>query len=223
MIHIVTGMHRSGTSLLAGLLHNNDIPFGNKKTFMPEPDKDNPKGYFEDFELRRINDLLLGSVGYDVKSWSTDIPIVYSASSREYVKIKRAYAERERLYEWGAKDPRFCLTWQAWKFPFSETRFILVYRHPSEVAASLQKRNGLSIDVALSLWRQYNLRALEIEKEYPLAVVSYPHVLSGIIPDKKNLIDVTLKHNNMLSEEVPESCKDVWKKLLDRTTIGGIL
>ena len=45
---IVLGMHRSGTSLIASILHLSGISMG--KEFL-RPDNGNPGGYFEDLEF----------------------------------------------------------------------------------------------------------------------------------------------------------------------------
>ena len=34
----------------------------------------NPKGFYENFDFRRINDQILNLSGYDVKSYNTEVP-----------------------------------------------------------------------------------------------------------------------------------------------------
>jgi hypothetical protein len=49
-------MHRSGTSAVAGILHLNGIAMGSEKTFKPKPLPQNPKGFYENYDFRKIND-----------------------------------------------------------------------------------------------------------------------------------------------------------------------
>ena len=74
MITIILGMHRSGTSTFAGVLHLNKILMGNYKNFWPRPLAQNPKGFYENYDFRKINDQLLEEAGYTVKSYNSFIP-----------------------------------------------------------------------------------------------------------------------------------------------------
>ena len=51
-IIIVLGMHRSGTSLIAGVLHEMGVNMGSN---LMKADEYNPKGYFEDIEIYKFN------------------------------------------------------------------------------------------------------------------------------------------------------------------------
>jgi len=72
MISIVLGMHRSGTSTVAGILHLNKVIMGTYQSFWPRPLPQNPKGFYENYDFRIINDRLLNKVGYDAKSYESD-------------------------------------------------------------------------------------------------------------------------------------------------------
>ena len=74
MIVIVLGMHRSGTSAIAGILHLNKIIMGSKDNFKPKPLPQNPKGFYENYDFRKINDQILKKVNYNVKSLNYNIP-----------------------------------------------------------------------------------------------------------------------------------------------------
>ena len=60
-ILIVLGMHRSGTSALAGLLSHLSIPMGDN--LMTPVEGENDKGFFEDEEIVELNDQLLSKLG----------------------------------------------------------------------------------------------------------------------------------------------------------------
>ena len=74
MITIILGMHRSGTSTVAGVLHLNKIIMGTHQNFWPRPLTQNPKGFYENYDFRKINDKLLNKAGYDVKTYEPKIP-----------------------------------------------------------------------------------------------------------------------------------------------------
>ena len=114
MIVIVLGMHRSGTSTFAGVLHMNKILMGNYETFWPRPLTQNPKGFYENYDFRKINDQILKLSGYYVKSYNTDIPSI-DINDNLLLTMKKIVKEYNLRYEnWGWKDPRTCLTVEYW-------------------------------------------------------------------------------------------------------------
>src|ERR1700748_2976905 len=58
----IAGAHRSGTSMLARLLHSSGLNLGPEKDMMP-PAADNPDGFWENLQFVRLNDELLNSAG----------------------------------------------------------------------------------------------------------------------------------------------------------------
>ncbi|MBT7514907.1 MAG: hypothetical protein HN655_03490, partial [Candidatus Marinimicrobia bacterium] len=124
MISIVLGMHRSGTSTVAGILHLNKVIMGTYQSFWPRPLPQNPKGFYENYDFRIINDRLLNKVGYDAKSYESEIPepLVSDKIKNAMVKIVQKY---DTKYEhWGWKDPRTCLTISQWVTIFTELNLI---------------------------------------------------------------------------------------------------
>jgi hypothetical protein len=64
---LLLGMHRSGTSALAGMLHSGGIKLGDD---FIQPLPENPKGFFEDLKIQNINKQILAAIG---RKWD-DIP-----------------------------------------------------------------------------------------------------------------------------------------------------
>lgn len=207
-------MHRSGTSLVAGLLHNLGVVMGSENTFRPKPTEHNAKGFYENVEFRRLNDDILKFSRYDVKSWHTDIPTIKSNKPlrKRMSGIVDQYNSRYKV--WGFKDPRTCLTWRQWK-PFlpSDTKIVYVYRNPVSVAKSLQHRGNIkNLETGLVLWSEYNERALPIAEHFETRFINYEDVLSGeVLPDVNNLIDKNLFH--AAPGGIPDCCLTTWKKL----------
>lgn len=195
-IYIVLGMHRSGTSLIAGLLHKSGITMGIPRNFRPGPSEENPKGYFENFEFRKLNDDILESSGYIVKAWNPKVKEV-KANWIHKLRMKRLITKYSRKYrKWGWKDPRQMLTCDRWFEVIQElelgriVKVILVYRHPLSVAISMIKRGNIeTVSHGLALWFLYNQRVLESIEKYPFPclVFSFERIFEDPLSVLSNL------------------------------------
>ena len=186
MIAIILGMHRSGTSTFAGVLHMNKILMGTYETFWPRPLNQNPKGFYENYDFRRINDQILNLSGYDVKSYNTEVPSLQT-NDRLLSKMSILVKDHNLQYEnWGWKDPRTCLSVKYWADIIRELdllddlKIIFVVRKASSVARSLKKRNKLPLDKGLELWRSYTERAHEFcnGSQLPIHYCSFEALLN---------------------------------------------
>ncbi len=189
MIVMILGMHRSGTSTIAGVLHLNRIIMGTYQNFWPRPLNQNPKGFYENYDFRKINDQMLKKVNYDVKSYNPEIPIPVS-STKIFSKVKKLIMHCNKFYhDWGWKDPRSCLTAHCWVEMIydlelqNNLKIIFVARKASSVARSLKKRNGLSIEIGMELWKSYTDRALKFceNSELPIHYCSFENLLDNPI------------------------------------------
>ena len=174
MIVIVIGMHRSGTSALAGILHLNEIIMGEESIFRPKPLPQNPKGFYENYLFRKINDKMLEKYGYKVKSFKTDIPRI-EANDQMKQKMKKLLLKYQDKYtSWGWKDPRTCLTLSIWLDILNELNLIdsfkilFTIRNAQSVTRSLVKRDGLKELQALMLWNIYNKLAIKAVDKYSI-------------------------------------------------------
>tara|TARA_Y100000817_G_scaffold151475_1_gene118435 strand:- start:29 stop:763 length:735 start_codon:yes stop_codon:yes gene_type:complete len=193
MIVIVLGMHRSGTSAIAGILHLNKIIMGSKDNFKPKPLPQNPKGFYENYDFRKINDKILNDVNYKVKSLNYNIPIPLP---RKKIESKMEYLIKKQIEQysyWGWKDPRTCLTLDHWlniilKYKKKDDiKIIFTIRDPLAVANSLKKRDGLDIHSGLKLWRVYNQRALNFVNSYKISTFYFFYEQLIINPNDVNL------------------------------------
>jgi len=163
MIVIIIGMHRSGTSALAGLLHSNNISMGKDGDFYPPPAKENPKGFYENVRFRRVNDAILALHGYKVKSFSPTIPTVVSASDEINTAMGNLILEYCPLGNWGWKDPRTCLTIYAWLSilerigKLKKVRIVVIERSYESVARSMRARGNKE---------QYDLQFVKLASQY---------------------------------------------------------
>lgn len=179
---VVLGMHRSGTSALAGMLARlgADLP---ARQMVPTPD--NPKGYYEFDPLRLLNDRILASAGSSWDDW-TRIPQGWYSGPR--APAFHAEARAMLASEFGDspffvfKDPRVCRLWPFWRNVLAAdgiTPFpILALRHPLEVADSLSRRYSIAPSLARLIGLRHQLDAEYATRGTPRVFVRYDQVLS---------------------------------------------
>ncbi len=164
---VILGMHRSGTSMVAGALAPG-LHIGSEEELLA-PQADNPRGFSERRDVVALNDYLLERTG---SSWYRPgfEPVALDPySTREMDAIFVRLGEGG----WLLKDPRFLLTWPAWEVRLRDALLLFVYRGAEGVVSSLEKRNGLPLDYGLALWQHYNQRALEILRGREFVALSY--------------------------------------------------
>jgi hypothetical protein len=156
----ITGMHRSGTSMVAKLLREAGLHLGAESDLMPPADE-NPEGFFEHLDFVRLNDEILNAAG---AGWDCPPPpgVDWGAGIFNQLRDRaRLLAEPlEATRPWGWKDPRTSLTLPFWRSALGPLRTIIVVRNPLEVVTSLHRRNGFSVALGLTLWQIYSERAL---------------------------------------------------------------
>ncbi|MDF2370671.1 MAG: glycosyltransferase [Rhizobiaceae bacterium] len=191
---LVLGMHRSGTSALTRLLSfaGASLPHS-----MIASTAGNNTGHWESQELVLTNERILESVGLSWFDWS---PLQWHKLTILERKIIQADLKRVLKAEFGdqellvIKDPRICRLATPYLFALEELNYnvvpILAYRHPLEVARSLQARDSwpegrTQID-AMMLWLEHTLEAEEATRDLQRVFVSYDRTLSdweGILTD----------------------------------------
>ena len=169
-------MHRSGTSLIAKILYDIGFDFGDKKRLYPA-DRWNPTGYYESIDVHSINiPLVHGILG---KMSYLFLPSPKSILKRS-IPLRSQIKKTSQIYQDKVvKDPRFCLTLNAWlAVSPSPSAIIHCIRHPQEVAGSLFKRNKLPSPISLKLWREHNMRLRSEMKNIPVKRVFYEDLVS---------------------------------------------
>ena len=165
---MVLGMHRSGTSMLSGLLvQGSGYHVGGP---LIGAAFDNEKGFFERIDIVLQNDEFMqaqkiwwnaGVINYDADLAYTD----YKTKSITFEQGKPglAFLNDPTNAPWLQKDPRMCICLKTWlKIMDHKPAVVFTYRHPLEVAKSLKKReNDFTMERGLRLWIVYNMRAVE--------------------------------------------------------------
>ena len=160
---VITGMHRSGTSLVASLLQQAGVDIGSD---LVEPNEGNPRGYFEDRRFLGFHEELLRHSPHRVLVQDrSDLKL----PDEEDARRARLLLERPRGRAWGWKDPRTSLFLDFWVDVLPPSaRFVFVYRHPIDVLLSLGRR-GFSSEVEAAADPLVGLRSWEVYNRSILA------------------------------------------------------
>jgi hypothetical protein len=185
MIVIIAGMHRSGTSALAGMLHHNGIVMGEEQNFRPKPMKENPKGFYENHRFRVVNDHLLRLNKYRVKSFDPMVPVIKDAPYTVRLQMEKLIEEYcGNYHEWGWKDPRTCLTLAPWldvirqQARENEVRILVPCRATADIAASMQRRRNKGTMLQFEeLARMYNKRMMAGAEDYEFMTVEFTDLM----------------------------------------------
>lgn len=182
----ILGMHRSGTSALAGTLarFGADAPATMMKTT-----EDNAAGYYESTPIMLLNEKLLKSAGTSWDDW-TRIPEGWFAGPR--AAAMKAEAREVLEKEFGAsplfvlKDPRICRLWPFWRDVLADMGVtpvpILMLRPAEEVAQSLFRRDKLPLAMGRLIWLRHQLDADAATRDAPRVVTSYDQLLTDWRP-----------------------------------------
>lgn len=163
---VICGMHRSGTSLVAGALQKAGLFIGYD---VSGPGHGNPRGHFEDQDFFWLHEDMLAAAGESCFTAGDDFAPPENADFKR--RARTIVAARDPLPLWGWKDPRTCLFLGFWEPLLPAARFLFLYRHPVEVTLSLWRRFNdpeLQQDpwLAVRAWEVYNRRLLEFRDHH---------------------------------------------------------
>jgi hypothetical protein len=158
---LVVGMHRSGTSAVAGALGALGFNLNRAEDRMDWPES-NPE-HWESLSLGLHDEGLLARLGggWDAPpdfppGWEHS-PTIAEAGDPAAV-LSAAYPEAGPSV-W--KDPRLCLLLPYWRGVLPDpVAAVFVWRSPLAVARSLHRRDGLPLLEGIALWERYNRSAV---------------------------------------------------------------
>lgn len=180
----VLGMHRSGTSAVAGAL----CQLGYRPpASMPPADANNPTGYWEPLAIVKLHNALLEQYqsSWDDPFLSADLwapqRLAEGLSALENA-LQFEFPSRQLPTEWCLiKDPRQCRLQPLWdhliKHHAIQAAAVLVNRQPLAVVQSLRRREHMPASRALLLWIQHQLDAERHTRHLPRWRVTYEDFL----------------------------------------------
>lgn len=167
-ILILTGMHRSGTSLTASLLKDAGVDIGKN---LVGSNYGNVKGHFENIDFVEFHKAVLRENGIDELGCVTEDEVSVGEEGRDRAQ-KLIGESRDPDAPWGWKDPRTTLLLEFWRELLPAANFIFIYRSPWEVVDSLYRRATDEIilnnpEMAVKMWIFYNQKILNFCHKYP--------------------------------------------------------
>lgn len=148
--------------MLARLINMMGVYFGEDEDAIGT-NNENPKGFWERQDVRKVNDTLLHSIGLD---W--DEVSKFNEGGFEKNEIERferdaleIVGKLDRHANWLLKEPRLNILLGQWRRVLDNPIYIFVSRTPVEVALSLNARNAIPRAAGVALWEFYNKEALK--------------------------------------------------------------
>jgi hypothetical protein len=163
----ILGAHRSGTSTITRGLNLLGAYLGEENDLM-QPLPENPEGFWERLDIYYLQNRILAVLK---REWdaTTPLPENWHKTAEipplkdELVELVKTNFSGQPLWAW--KDPRTCLLLPLWKDVLAELgielKVVFVTRNPLDVARSLERRNGFTLDKGLGIWFNNTLAALK--------------------------------------------------------------
>lgn len=171
---LIVGMHNSGTSILAEIIHKNGVFLGN-----------NMEHYESHLFSIYLNDLLIMKGD---KNWS-NLPILSIDDVMSYRKTINSFVKKHWMADyiqwgydgfskWGIKDPRLCVLLPLYLDIFPEAKVVHIRRNPDDVAASLCQRykRGVGKLEDFDHWKELTLEYTERVIEYSNVAHAYHEI-----------------------------------------------
>lgn len=243
---IVTGMHRSGTSLAALALQALGADFGPTGRLYGADDW-NAAGYLERLEVVDLNSraitgfertagrgrALMSQLSY------LRMPPVGTIDRRLDDMAGLVTSTSVALAGLAVKDPRFCVTLGGWKRHGEVDGLAVAIRHPSASVASLQRRNRLPPVIGHRFWAWHMRAILPHIDEHTLVIrqdrltgpgheVEVDRMRRWLLArgvtvrtDDIDVLDRRLVHHEPDPDTVPAATRDLWEALLAAPAWSG--
>ena len=178
----ILGCHRSGTSVVAGLLNK---ACGVSMAELMPPTEDNPMGYFEAMGVVDAHRDLLAQMERD---WTCP-PSTFKPGQLELTALAEQVDVHKQLPGvWAMKDPRSMFLLPAWShLGIDRVRLVAVARPPADTIRSIEKRDNIRQDRAEAIVEAYLGRLIEIAEKVPLPVIRFPGSADSLLRQVRNL------------------------------------
>jgi hypothetical protein len=201
----VTGMHRSGTSLLSHYLSECNLPVGKTLLDGGVVQSGSKGGHHEDKEFVDFHEEILRANRSSIfVTQEKKLPL--KINPRLHRRAADLIAARKNWPQWGWKDPRTTLFLDFWADVSEQIKFLFIFREPLQVVDSLIRRGRDPIIsknpvVALQSWLVYNQQILSFFKQYPARSILIE--VENFIEDPNRLAMTLAKQFQFEIEPVP--------------------
>ncbi|MFN6191986.1 MAG: glycoside hydrolase family 99-like domain-containing protein [Planctomycetia bacterium] len=201
---VITGMHRSATSLAAAVCQRAGLFIGDS---LLGAAVGNPHGHYEDVEFLEFHKRVLRANGRCQDGLFADG--IVRMPSRLRPEARTLIAKRKAVGRpWGWKDPRTTLLLKFWRHELPLARYLFLFRSPWEVVDSLFRRGvheflQTNPALALAIWERYNRDIRDFARSHPehclvveaRQIVREPHAVVRNLRHKFG-IDLVEKEND---------------------------
>ena len=220
---LVTGMHRSGTSVLTRALSvlGARLP----ETLIPGRDTKGDSDYYESRAVVDVNQDILRAAGTWWAGWqevdTAALPHRDELLDRVRSVVRSEYAGAPLVV---VKDPRISRMLPLWTEALEQEGYrcvhVLALRHPERVAASLQRRDGLIPKAGGLGWLAHVLDAERDTRDAPRVVVA----LDSLVADWRTQVRRMEEALGIAWPRTPEDAEDEVDSVFDaglarRTTV----
>lgn len=229
----VLGMHRSGTSAMAGLLSNLGIQVGQAQELLPATEF-NQQGYYENRNIVACNEAILchrvfqqlpeilkyaifrnddklDGFGWLFGAWTTAENHEDFADQAAQQAVNLYFSDLAANTACMIKDPRLCLTLKHYLKFINIKAAIIMVRDPKAVAKSLFTRDRITPNVTFDLWRSYMNGCLTYLSNIPHLFVNYEKMMT----DPKGTLQSVIELLNQQEMQFDRSCIDNAHRNLD--------
>jgi hypothetical protein len=203
---IITGMHRSGTSLLSQYLSQCGLHIGKELiNFDTINSQSAYNGHHEDRDFLEFHREIMARVriyGFPTNELQLLLFRINSSDRQKAIKLIKS---RENLAQWGWKDPRTTLFLDFWHELIVSPKYLFVYREPLLVVDSLLRRGTdkhilKKPIIALRSWKIYNRQIIKFWYKHKDICVLYN------IADLATNYNCTIDHlNSKLGTELQQT------------------
>ena len=190
---LVLGMHRSGTSATARFI--NLLGASLPANLLP-PAEGNELGFWEPRDLLALNDRILDAAGSRWDDWrDVDLAVVPESARREFQRL--ALELLQTYFSGGSllvlKEPRLCRLLAFWlpvlDIVAATPKCLIPLRNPIDVALSLRRQHGFTVQKGMLLWLRYVLDVERATRKLDRAFFSFGELL-----DDWRSLEQTLRH-----------------------------
>ena len=195
---LIYGMHRSGTSTLAGLLKILGIDLGKE---LLDAKKENPKGFFENKKIYQLNEEILNTIELSwhqlnlYQSECSYIPVKFKPKFKSIIRQEFCSGEIFAI-----KDPRLALLGSFYETCLNELNFninrLYIDRDNLEVARSINKRNNFKLSYGYALSLAYKRKIEDTINGKSCYNLKFDKLLSEPVKVLRNICDeLSLPYN----------------------------